>query len=211
MYDDLYEYFLLRRQLILPGIGTFILEKKDAEVDFANRVVHPPNYRVNFVQATTTPTKSFFTWLSEKMNISYSEAIVGFNAFVFDLKTEILSGAKIVWPRMGVFTRGMANEIKVEGLVERFELQTPVPATKVIREKAEHTIRVGEDQRTSTEMEEILHHANNHSRRWWLPALIIGTAAIIAMLIYFSTNGMRSGNSTKISPENNAPISRPLK
>jgi hypothetical protein len=210
MYDDLYEYFVLRGQLILPGIGTFKMEKKPAESDFANRVIQPPSYQVVFQHSTATPSKSFFNWLSEKMSISYSEAIVGFNAFVYDLKSEILSGGKIVWPRMGHFTKGQGNEIIVDELKQGFQLETPVSAVKVIRDKAEHSIRVGEDQRTSSEMEEILHKNNSIARRWWIWPVIIGGICLTLLVIHFSLKGIQSGNSSRISPAGNSPVERVL-
>ncbi len=200
MFDDLYEYFVLNRHLHLPGIGSFTLEKSSAEVDFATRSVNPPTYMVNFNQAATTPSKSFFNWLAEKTGISYSEAIVGFNAFAYDLKAEILAGTKIVWPRLAILSRGVGNDINVEIIGIGYSLQKPVSAQKVIREKAEHTIRVGEDQRTSTEMEELLHPNANQRTRWWIPALITAVVVIGALIFIYTTGAKGMGNNQKVIP-----------
>ena len=140
MFDDLYEYFILNRQLSLPGIGLFSLDRIPAEADFANRVIHSPRYKVSFIEAQSTPTKGFFMWLAVKMNISYSEAIVNFNAFAYDLKNEILGGTRIVWPKIGVLSKGAGNAIKVEPIIEDKKNTLTAPAVKVLREKAEHTV-----------------------------------------------------------------------
>ena len=208
MYDDLYEYFILHKQLSLPGIGLFSLVKKPSEADFANRVVHPPTYDVNFVEAQSTPNKGFFIWLAMKMNISYSEAIVNFNAFAFDLKNEILSGAKVVWPRMGVFIKGYDGTIKVEPIIENSSDELAAPALKVLRDKAEHTIRVGEEERTSTEMEALLHSTDRRKWNWKWAAIAIASICLIAMVIHFAINGINTSNSRNLTPAKTTSLHR---
>ncbi len=50
----------------------------------------------------------------------------------------------------------MAGEIRFDASLKDVKAGTPVPAIKVIRENAEHSIRVGEQEKTSTEMIEML-------------------------------------------------------
>jgi len=208
MYDDLYEFFVLNGHLSLPGIGTFSLEKKPATADIANRVIQPPANEVVFSHAALTPTKTFFTWLAEKQKISYSEAIVGFNAFAYDLRTDLLSGMKITWPRLGILSKGIGNEIVVEPAKDSFATEASVPAVKVIRENAQHTIRVGEEERTSAEMEEILQTEGKGRSEWIWPAVIIAAVSIAAMLFFFSSGGPGTGNQKKLDAQEGPSLHR---
>lgn len=200
MYDDLYEYFVLNHQLSLPGIGAFVLEKTPAKTEIVNRVIQPPSYSISFHQATSTPTKNFFVWLAGRMNISYSEAIVGFNAFAYDLRSEILSGGMVVWPKLGTLRGGPGNEIFLDPANESLSPEAPVPAEKVIRDNAQHTIRVGEEERTSGEMEELLHHEVKNARGWWIAALIIAAICLAVIVYAFSTSGPGTGNRQRLQP-----------
>lgn len=208
MFDDLYEYFILNRQLSLPGIGLFSLERIPAEADFANRVIHSPRYKVSFVEAQSTPTKGFFMWLAVKMNISYSEAIVNFNAFAYDLKNEILGGTRIVWPRIGVLSKGTGNAIKVEPIIEDNKNTLVAPAVKVLREKAEHTVRVGEDERTSAEMEALLHQTNSKNWSWKTLALIVALICVLLIAIHLLTNGVSTSNQQGVTPAESPSLHR---
>lgn len=205
MYDELYEYFSFHKQLNMPGIGTFLLERKPAEADFASRVINPPSYTITLHHNNTIPQKKFFYWLADQLNVSYTDAVVRFNDFVFDVKNQILSGTNITWIGMGTLSKGMAGEIRFEAAIKDHSFDSPVRAVKIIREKAEHIIRVGEEQRTSTEMFEWLNHAKRKISNWWGVALIVAILSVISIVIYFSQRGLNmssAGNQQKLSPQN---------
>jgi hypothetical protein len=46
MYEELYRYFIQHKKLAVPGVGTFLLERKPAASDFVNKQIDPPNYSV---------------------------------------------------------------------------------------------------------------------------------------------------------------------
>jgi hypothetical protein len=204
MYDELYEYFSFYKQLNVPGIGVFLLERKPAEADVASRVINPPAYTITLHHSNATPGKKFFYWLADKLNISYTDAVVRFNDFVFDIKDQVLSGARVTWLGIGVLSKGMAGEIRFEAAIKEHSFDSPVRAVKIIREKAEHTVRVGEEQRTSTEMIEWLSQAKEKISNWWGVALIIAILSVIFIGIYFSQQGLNTSsaaNQQKLSPQ----------
>jgi hypothetical protein len=55
MYAELYQYLISYKQVALPGIGTFSLERKPAESDFANKRINSPVYSVNLHFPANTP------------------------------------------------------------------------------------------------------------------------------------------------------------
>ena len=203
MYQDLYEYLVLNKQLNVPGIGVFFLERKPAETDLTHRQINPPAYTMTLHHSSATPAKKFFHWLAERLNLYYHEAIVRFNGFAFDLKNRISSGDKIIWDNVGTLSKGMAGEIKFESVLKEYSFDPPVSTTKIIREKAVHSIRVGEMEKSSAEMTEWLHPAEEGGPVWWAPALVAAVLLFIFTGLYFSQKGISSSsaaNQQKLSP-----------
>jgi hypothetical protein len=189
MYGDLYEYLVLHKKLSVPGIGTFLLERKPSVTEFTHKQINPSAYTITMQQSSAAPAKKLFNWLSGKLNISYHDAIVKFNGFAFDLKNHLLSGNKIIWNEVGTLSKGMAGEIKFEPVLKEHRFDRPVSAVRVIREKAVHTVRVGEQEKTSEEMAEWLNPAEEERSYWWAPALILAILLITIMGIWFSQQG----------------------
>jgi hypothetical protein len=188
MYNKLYQYLLLNKELPVPGIGTFLLENKSAIIDFPNRKINPPSFAIALQPASHIPGKNFFSWLADSLGISDREAIFRFNDFAFDMKKQISDGAVINWNGVGVLNKGLAGDIKFTASEK--ELLAPVTAQKVIREKAEHMVRVGEDQKTSGEMTEMLTRKEEKKSYWWAFALAIALVAVMFIGWYLSEHGV---------------------
>jgi hypothetical protein len=204
MYYDLYEYLILKKQLSVPGIGTFLLETKPAETDFTHRQINPPVYTISLHHGSEKPAKKLFYWLADKLNIHYNEAIVRFNGFAYDLKNQVLSGNKISWENVGVLSKGMEGEVRFESGLKEYRFDPPVSAARIIREKAVHYVRVGEQEKTSAEMAEWLNPEDAEKSYWWAPALIAAIVLVIFTGIYFSQQGVSlssAANQQKLSSQ----------
>jgi hypothetical protein len=203
MYDDLYEYLVLHKQLNLPGVGMLSLERKPASTEFKHKQLIPASYSIKLEHGNPNPARKLFNWLADKLNISDHEAIVKFNSFVIDLRNQVMSGNRVVWQRVGTFSKGMSGEIRFETELKDHCYDRPVSAVRVIREKAVHTVRVGEVERTSEEMAQWLNPEESKRPRWWIAALIAGVLLIIIIVIYLSKgifNLSAVGNQQKLSP-----------
>jgi hypothetical protein len=204
MYHDLYEYLVLHKQLNIPGVGTFLLERKAAGTDITHRQINPPVYTISFNQGSETPAKKFFYWLADKLNIHYHEAIVRFNSFSYDLRQQVLSGNKITWNNVGTISKGISGDVRFESSLKDYRFDPPVSATRMIRDKAVHTVRVGEEEKTSIEMTEWLHPEEERRNYWWAPALIVAIILMIFISIYLSQNGFSqtsAGNQQTLAPQ----------
>lgn len=209
MYGELYQYLILHKQLNIPGIGTFLLERKPADIDFVNKMANPPVYTIALHYGNSTPSKNVFNWLSSTLNISERDALTRFNDFALDIKDKVLAGDKLYWNGIGTLSKGMAGEIRFEASLKDLKTGLPVPAIKVIREHAEHSVRVGEQEKTSSEMVEMLAPAGEQKKiQGWGLALIIGLLAFIFIALYFSSKGLNTsstGNQQKVVPQKETP------
>ena len=214
MYGELYQYLILYKQLSIPGIGTFLLERKPADIDFVNKVANPPAFTIALHHGNTAPSKKVFNWLASALDISEGDAVISFNDFAFDTKNRILNGDKLEWNGIGTLSKGMAGEIRFEASLKDVKAGTPVPAVKVIREHAEHTVRVGEQEKTSSEMIEMLAPVEESGKtHWWGIALIVGLLAFIFIALYFSSKGLNTssaGNQQKLEPQQETPTHQPV-
>jgi hypothetical protein len=189
MYESLYQYFLQYKQLPVPGIGTFFLERKPAVVNFPDKRMDPPAYAVSLESSGVAPSRSFFNWLGAALQVSERDAVIRYNDFAFDLKKSILSGALVNWKGMGQLSKGLAGDIKFVP-VQFLQPEAPVRAEKPIREKAAHKVRVGEDERTSEEMTAFFSKPEQKKDYWWAWAMILGLVSVMYIGWYISENGV---------------------
>lgn len=202
MYPELYHYLIQHRKLSLPGIGTFTLERKPALIDFPNKQIHPPVYSFSLQNNAPVPAGRFFSWLGNSLGISQMDAVIRFNNFVFEVKKQLEADDIIQWNGVGEIKKGLAGEIKFLPQ-EPLMAGLPVPAEKVLRDKAEHTVRVGEQERSSAEMTRILSEPEEKKSNWWVYALAIGLLAVIFTGWYLSSTGtdvQATANTVKLVP-----------
>ena len=189
MNTILYQYLILHRQLSLPGIGTIHLQKSPASHDYANKSFIAPAY--NFIIDTTheAPAKQLFIWLSKKLNISDWEAIRLVNDFSFEMKNKISAG-DANWENIGTLQRDEKGSIILISPSIELESEQPVSAEKVLRVNAGHTVRVGEMEKTSVEMEEMLTEQTEKKDYGWIIAIVITVIAVMFVGWYLSEKGV---------------------
>ncbi|MFN8290559.1 MAG: hypothetical protein U0U70_09895 [Chitinophagaceae bacterium] len=180
---------MIYRNLPVPGVGTFFVERKPAQVDFPNKQVLPPVYSFAFSSAAVSPQKNIFNWLAAALGITPHDAVIRFNDFAFGMKKQVEAGDLIDWKGVGMIEKGLAGEVRFTPAVP-LATERPVPAAKVLREKAEHTVRVGEDERTAAEMETMLSKTTEKRSYWWAYALVIGLLSLVFTGWYLSEHGV---------------------
>lgn len=207
MYSELYSYLILNKNLPLPGIGTFLLQRHSAVADFPNKSILPPYYEIVLESKENTPSAIFYKWLSQHLVSTNHEAVTKFNNFAFDLKQKVSNGAIINWNDVGTISKGLDGGIKFvpQG---KIILEEPVFAEKVIRERSEHFVRVGEEEKTSQEMISLLNKEEEKKSIWWLLALVLGIISVMFLGWYFSEYGVAissTSNGKKLMPIESSP------
>jgi nucleoid DNA-binding protein len=194
MFNELYQYLVLHRQVNLPGVGVFQLERKPADLDFANKVVNPPYYTVALHHGNESIPAKQINWFADILGIPDTDVPDRISAFTAHLKNEILNGKRTQWTGIGTLSKGLAGEIRFEAELKDSPAGEPVPAAKVLREKAAHTVRVGEQEKTSEEMIEFLQPAEKKRSYEWIITLIVALLALAFLIWHFMQTGL--GNST---------------
>ena len=141
-------------------------------------------------QSIAIPTTKLINWLANTFHISNQDADSRFNDFVNEMKNQVNNGGVINWNGVGVLSKGLGGEIKFKPTEEGLITEQPVTAAKVIRQHAEHMVRVGEDNKTSAEMVEMLNQPEEKKSYWWAYAVAIGLLGIIFLGWYFSEHGV---------------------
>jgi hypothetical protein len=190
MYGELRKYLFLHHELNMPGIGTLRLEREPASIDVANRQINPPSYRLAFDETNSQPSRRFFDCLSSALAIPDREAIMRYNNFVFDLRERIQKGETLLWEGIGEWKKALGSGIAFTPAFDQMPDGEPVPAERVLREKAEHQVRVGESERTADEMREYFQAAPIKKDIYWAVALVLLVILVILIGFYFSSKGV---------------------
>ncbi len=201
MQSILYKYILLHQQFSLPGIGTIKLQRQPAQLDIANKRFLAPFYNYNFDASKDAPSESLFNWLAQEMNIEIWDAVKKINAFSLNLKNTISQEEKVLFDKIGILKRDEKGAITMENLPNELQTDFSVAANKVIRLKEEHTIRVGETERSSIEMEAFLTKKQNPVDYVLRIAISLSIVCFLIVGWYFSDKKFTTtsiGNQTKI-------------
>lgn len=182
MNQYLAKYFALYKKLILPGIGSFSTATQPAQLEFVEKTLHAPIHTITFQQDESAGDTNFISFLIKETGLDQYQAVNRFEEFVTQLKEKLQSGIALQLPGLGVLTNnGNGYAFTAENLQHYFP---GVIAERVIRQNAQHAVRVGEDEKTSTEMHEMLNKEVVQDR-WWIGAVVLAVCGIAAILYYY--------------------------
>ncbi|TWI85290.1 hypothetical protein IQ13_0449 [Lacibacter cauensis] len=199
MVELVAQYLTFNKQVSIKDVGTFSVEELPARLDFPNRLLHAPEHILHF-NTKWSEDELFEQWLQKQSGASQQEVQEQLQ-HLSDLFQRTLSEEKrFGWKRIGQFSK---NEQQI-AFVSEFEAakRAPVTAEKVIRKNAQHSIRVGEQEKTNVEMEELLQTQSRKTLNlWWLFALALFLTALVLILFTLTNHSPqwnRQGNSQKL-------------
>lgn len=179
-------YLLQKSSVSIPGLGTIYVERSPARSDFINRQVLPPSYHYRFDKYFDAPGKDFFTFLAARKNIADYEAIKLYNEWAHSLRNHLSTEQASTLKGIGVLKRGESGDVIFEPESLPDMLNIPVPAERIIRTDAKHTMLVGDREISNVEMTGFLQdEVHKEKTSWWIYALIIGAIALTAILFHF--------------------------
>jgi hypothetical protein len=196
MWQVLNAYLFQHRSISIPGLGTIYLETMPANVDVADRTMQPPVYRFRFDKYFDAPDKEFFAFVAIQRNILDYEAIKWYNEFSFELRNRIRAEEQVSWDGVGILKKDGSGGVLFEAAPAPLLFMQPVPAMRVSRQDAQHSLVVGDRERTSGEMNEWLQDNARRRRRlsWWVIAIVLAVLALGFLGWYFYTHGLSTSS-----------------
>ena len=190
MYNSLYKYLIFYKRLNLPGIGSLTVEQLPGRLDFLNKQLHSPIPVIRFTSDKAAASdKQLFEFLAADMGLSELDAIRQFNDLTFHLKDELNRKGQVALQGIGTLKKEFGDNFAFQPEVSIQQYFPDASAERVVRKEATHTVKVGEDERSSDEMMEILSDEEPEAAdKWWMYALILGILGLAAVVYYYYTN-----------------------
>ncbi|MCH5714911.1 hypothetical protein [Niabella hibiscisoli] len=159
MFDILAQYLFQFRRLVLPPIGRFELESKEANANPATSTIASPSWIVGFEpydeDVELKDNIVLVNWLVDKEKISAEQARNSLVLFVTDLQNRLNNGDRIDWPSLGTLEK-KNNQVQFKPILTEISPFTDVAAKKVTREHTSYQTVVGDKQTTTAQMREQL-------------------------------------------------------
>lgn len=184
MMQTLYKYLILNKKLALPGIGYFTVEHVPARLDFANKKMYAPLSVIRFSTDKVQADRHFFAFVSDDLQVSEVDAIQQFNNVILEIKKQIAENGVAVLPNIGSLRKEFADTYSFQPISAAPDYAPEVTAERIIRHEA-HTVKVGEEERSSEEMKEILADEETPRSNWWIYAAILAALGIGGLVYYY--------------------------
>ncbi|MEP6465049.1 MAG: hypothetical protein ABJB05_02035 [Parafilimonas sp.] len=188
MYTVIRKFLALYHHLSLPGIGHFNVELQPAQIDFANHQILPTKNKIVFSNDTFPAEKKFYEFVSRELNIDEVHAIRNFTNFTSLLQNDLHEKNNLYFKGIGTLTRQTENVLTFQP--DEMPAYFPdIIAERVIRKNETHTVKVGEDEKTSEEMYAALHEPRKIKKeRWWIAASILAILGVAAIVFYYTAH-----------------------
>ena len=152
MFEILNSYLFQHKSISIPGLGTIVMERSPANTDSSSKNFLPPLYHFRFDKYFDAPDKDFFSYLAAEKNIPDYEAIKWYNEFSYELRNKIRVEEKVKWDDVGILKKDFAGNIVFESTGGKLPFLAEVPAAMVARKDGQHYLRVGDTEKTNSEM-----------------------------------------------------------
>ena len=113
------------------------------------------------------------------------EAVRLLNKFSSELKNALSVSGEANWEPVGILRRDGKGDIALYASDFQLDCEMPVLAEKVLREKAEHTVLVGETERSVAEMEVLLGETEVKKDHFWTIAIALVILSFLFIVYFF--------------------------
>lgn len=181
MFALLTQYLFHYKQVSIPGVGSFVLEQKPAELNFVEKIINPPSYQIRFSQDGQVD-ENLLQFIGNTSQVDAATAREKLEDFGSSLKRKIHE-APFTWKGIGQleYRDSVVFHPKLYD-----DALTPVPAHRVIREHVQHTVWVGEQEVHAGTKEEVTdqsHTVRKKSVRLITGWILLALAA--AFIVFF--------------------------
>ena len=191
MFQILYKYLILNKQVSIPGVGLFQVVQVPARLDFTKQVIHSPVPTIKFTNTSSSADKSFFEFVAHELNIQEFDTIRKFHDFSHKLKNDVNTHKSIELPGIGLLTKNTLGELSFEPAALLNEYFPDTLAGTELTEEIHHPLPTDEEL-TSTFGSDInddeIHVVKKE--RWWIAAIILAVIGIASIAYYYYLNSL---------------------
>jgi hypothetical protein len=179
----LYRYFTLNGSVHIPGLGQLNLCRIPAINDFIGKKILPFSYVIRFDQWEDTVPGTQLNYIQKHAGLDDEQLQVQLNDLGEEMKSRLEAEGRLEWQGLGFFSLSEHGDIVFHQKNHATVTHTDVRYTHVIREKIDHPVIVGEQEKTLAEMEEYFEEKKSQAffTGWKRGALIL-FLLVIALL-----------------------------
>lgn len=189
MNELIASYLVLCGECPLDGIGNLYISKNNAVADLASKEILSPQFNILFKESKHADMGEVVKYLSRMEGCGEDEASHKLKAWLDDVKARLSHHLDFEIPFIGTFIKEKNGHVQLKTL-NSLNILRPVHAERVVHISDSHEMMVGDKLSNTTEMNQLLRESGKKvAAKWWIPALIIFSVAIVIIIIYFITNG----------------------
>lgn len=172
MFQILHKYLVLHRQLVVPQVGLFYVEKEPATYQDDISLLSAPRSLIHFTQKHQSGTdKLFFEFLTRETGQEEPAAIHEYLEFANGLQAELKAKKTAVWEGVGTLFLTDKDEIRFERATDLQELLPPVAIAGIA---AVDTAALTDDEEAAAPKD-----------YWWYYAIILLILGLGALAYYY--------------------------
>jgi len=192
MVQLLYKYLIINKEVALPGVGIFYINRQPARHDYANQVFTSPALNINFNASTAIPDKKFYEFMSKEKGMDEAEAVRNLYAFANRLNQEVKADKTVELPGMGILKKSATGQLSFQPANVLNTYFPPTVAGISLTERANGNDTVAIPLSTEIETEnvsEVVLTEAKGNRYWWIYAIILTLIGVAAIAYYYYLNG----------------------
>lgn len=184
----LYRYFTQTGEVAIPGIGQLFHARSTATNDFLMKELRPGSIIVDFASGDRGVDEKQYHYLAKHTGIPENEVKNDLVLLGEELHQRLHQDKKLEWMGVGSFFVDENGNIQFQPKSNHVPLYKSLHYQHVIRQDAVYEMRVGEDQRSTVEMENFFEEQRNATgkHQWKKGALILLGIIVIALFVRYS-------------------------
>ncbi len=178
-------YLYQNKNCPLPGVGSLLQHPGHAEFLPGQKKMLAP---IPFVELSDSEVSSdgLIDFIAAQKKISIAEAATLLSNYCSSIKN-LPANEEFILHTLGSFYRDENDDLQFKSTALPASFFPEVPAERVIHPDVAHNILVGDTHTNSAAMTELLSTGEEQKRsRWWIAAVIMGSIAVISLIIYFT-------------------------
>lgn len=196
--EALIEQFLFRyRYCPLPGCGLLSIVTYSAIADWGHKTIQAPQQKIEWQPGSHQPIQPFLQFIAQQHLVSMEEAERRLNDFCRNLS----NANPIRISSVGQLVADESGTLQLEAVSYPASWMPMVQFERVVHPDSVHTIRVGDNERSSSFMSSYFAGLNNiRTSHWRVAALVVFLLSAIACIYYYFVAGACSGNLWPVQP-----------